>query len=155
MKVPAEKWELYTKKFDLTAGDFSNPKIRKIVGALIHSDMGRARMTDLAALDPRLDLVAAVESPEVELPAKQQKMYSPELVAFYRARFGLASADLDRDPVKSLLKAKIDSDVYTTQLRSTITSLNAKVAGLLLFVQRFAHLKLPAKPAKIERSKEN
>jgi hypothetical protein len=141
MKVSAEKWELYTKKFDLTAGDFSNPKIRKIVGALIHSDMGMARMNDLAALDPRLDLVAAVESPEVELPAKQQKMYSPQLVAFYRAKFGLAASDLDRDPVKSLVRAKIDSDVLITSQTSEITKLKARVAALLGFVKKYGKLR--------------
>ena len=80
-------------------------------------------------------------SEEVELPDAQLKQYPSAIMERYLARFGLTQLDLKVQGIRYLLKAKIDSDIYVEFQKQTITSLETKVAGLLGFVDRYAHLK--------------
>jgi hypothetical protein len=72
------------------------------------------------------------------LPEQQAKVYPPELVENYMARFGLFTNDLMQRRIAFLVKAKIDSDIYIAQLEKQIAALEAKVSGLLGYIERTA-----------------
>ena len=80
-------------------------------------------------------------SEEVELPDAQLKQYPSAIMERYLARFGLTQLDLKVQGIRYLLKAKIDSDIFIASQKKTIISLESKVRGLFVFVDRYAHLK--------------
>jgi hypothetical protein len=83
--------------------------------------------------------------PASPLPNKQAKggeLYAPELMESYRARFGLSEGDMRIRPVRYLVKAKIDTDVYVKLLGKKIAALEAQVGALLQFVETHAAKKV-------------
>jgi hypothetical protein len=85
-------------------------------------------------------------TPEVAnlLPEHQARRgvdYSPEVMDHYAQKFGLTGVDLDARRIHFLVKSKIDSDVFIAQQNKRLATLEAKVGGLLKFVERFAKLR--------------
>jgi len=60
-----------------------------------------------------------------ELPKKQAKKYSPELMDHYAAKYGLTSEDLKDPKQYGVLKSKIDSDIYVAELSERLAALES------------------------------
>src|ERR1017187_2181573 len=60
-----------------------------------------------------------------ELPKKQAKKYSPELIDHYAAKYGLTSEDLKDPKQYGVLKSKIDSDIYVAELSERLAALES------------------------------
>jgi hypothetical protein len=72
--------------------------------------------------------------------------YPPEIMDYYTRKFGLSPTDLTTRRFRHLVKSKIDTDVWAVQQAKKIATLEAKIAGLLAFVGKYAKLK----PAKVK-----
>jgi hypothetical protein len=73
-----------------------------------------------------------------QLPGEQAKIYAPELMELYRAKFGLHVNDLKQERIAGLVKGKIDADIFVNQQKKRIAALEAKVSGLLGYIERAA-----------------
>jgi len=92
-----------------------------------------------------------------QLPSEQAKgsEYAPELMASYARRFGLFPSHMAIRQVRSLVKSKIDTDVFAAQQNRKIAILEAKIAGLLAFVGKYARRNPDSLRQPQKRSKEN
>jgi hypothetical protein len=100
------------------------------------------------ALKNRIEILEAaclIVLPEKQPKANKGETYSREVMQSYQARFGLSDRDMQIRAVKFLVKGKAAGDVYITQLRKEIAAVTARVAALMLLLQRLAHLKSKAK----------
>ena len=61
-----------------------------------------------------------------ELPTKQAKKYSPELMDHYADKFGLTADELKQPKWQSLVKSKIDADILITQQNERLAALESE-----------------------------
>jgi len=161
MRISADTRQLYSKKYGLTDADFSNPKLRFVLHAKIETDRAfgkaKAELEELKALtgpttadpDPApIDKNAPWPPPLPSRAAKRGEAYPVELTEFYRRRFNLTPTEMAITRLAMVVKTKIDADIFIVQLQKKVAALETKVCGLLAFVERYAHLKPPAKAAK-------
>jgi hypothetical protein len=86
-----------------------------------------------------------------ELPTKQAKKYSPELMDHYADKFGLTADELKQPKWQSLIKSKIDGDIFIAQQEERLAALESEEATEEATTEEAPQVVEAAKPATPEQ----